>query len=106
MKPVRIGCSGWNYRHWRDGVFYPPRLPPRRWLEHYARHFDTVEVNSTFYRLPIRSAVAGWAEGSPAGFVFAVEASRSSRTSSVSRISALDSSASTSGSAAARVALT
>ena len=37
VKPVRIGCSGWNYQHWRNGVFYPPRLPPRRWLEFYAR---------------------------------------------------------------------
>ena len=58
MKPIRIGCSGWNYKHWRNGVFYPPRLTPRRWLEHYARHFDTVEVNSTFYRLPRETAVA------------------------------------------------
>jgi uncharacterized protein YecE (DUF72 family) len=73
---LRIGCSGWNYDHWRNGVFYPPRLPPRRWLDHYARHFDTVEVNNTFYRLPTVSAVEGWVEGSPAGFCFAVKMSR------------------------------
>ena len=47
----RIGCSGWNYRDWR-GAFYPDGLPARRWLEAYAEHFDTVEVNTTFYRLP------------------------------------------------------
>jgi uncharacterized protein YecE (DUF72 family) len=76
VRPVRIGCSGWNYQHWRDGVFYPPRMPPRRWLEHYARHFDTVEVNSTFYRLPRESAVANWVRESPPGFLFAVKMSR------------------------------
>ena len=73
---IRIGCSGWNYQHWRNGVFYPPRLPPRRWLEFYARHFDTVEVNATFYRLPRESAVANWVRESPAGFLFAVKMSR------------------------------
>jgi len=73
---IRIGCSGWNYQHWRNGVFYPPRLPPRRWLEFYARHFDTVEVNATFYRLPRESAVANWVRESPPGFLFAVKMSR------------------------------
>ena len=76
MKPIRIGCSGWNYQHWRNGVFYPPRLPPRRWLDFYARHFDTVEVNSTFYRLPRETAVANWVAESPPGFLFAVKMSR------------------------------
>jgi uncharacterized protein YecE (DUF72 family) len=75
-RPIRIGCSGWNYAHWRNGVFYPPRLPASRWLEHYAERFDTVEVNSTFYRLPRRDAVARWVERSPRGFVFTVKASR------------------------------
>jgi len=51
-------------------------MPARRWLEHYAQHFDTVEVNNTFYRLPTLSAVEGWAEQSPRGFVFTVKASR------------------------------
>ena len=73
---VRVGCSGWNYGHWRNGVFYPPRMPASRWLEHYARHFDTVEVNATFYRLPTVKAVQGWVEGSPPDFVFAIKASR------------------------------
>jgi len=75
MGEIRIGCSGWNYGHWRKRV-YPKGLPPRRWLQHYATLFDTVEVNATFYRLPTRSAVAGWVEGSPPGFLFAVKASR------------------------------
>ena len=75
MKPVRVGCSGWNYRHWRE-VVYPKGLPASRWLEHYSTMFDTVEVNNTFYRLPNRSAVAGWVEQTPRDFVFAVKASR------------------------------
>jgi uncharacterized protein YecE (DUF72 family) len=73
---VRLGCSGWNYKHWRNGVFYPPRLAPRNWLEFYARHFDTVEINATFYRLPRRDSVARWAVESPPGFCFAVKMSR------------------------------
>jgi uncharacterized protein YecE (DUF72 family) len=76
VKPVRIGCSGWNYDHWRHGVFYPERLPARRWLEYYARFFDTVEVNATFYRLPRESAAAKWLAETPPGFVFAVKMSR------------------------------
>jgi uncharacterized protein YecE (DUF72 family) len=74
-KPVHIGCSGWNYRDWR-GAIYPEGLPARRWLERYAELFDTVEVNNTFYRLPTRSAVEGWVEKTPPGFVIAVKASR------------------------------
>jgi uncharacterized protein YecE (DUF72 family) len=76
VKTLRIGCSGWNYDHWRNGVFYPPRLPPRRWLEYYAQHFDTVEVNATFYRLPREAAVAKWVASTPGGFLFAVKMSR------------------------------
>jgi uncharacterized protein YecE (DUF72 family) len=74
-KPVHIGCSGWNYRDWRGRV-YPEKLPAKRWLEHYAGLFDTVEVNNTFYRLPSESAVKAWADQTPRGFVFAVKASR------------------------------
>ena len=76
MSECRVGCSGWNYQHWRQGVFYPPRFPPRKWLAFYAEHFDTVEVNATFYRLPRPSAVARWVEESPPGFLFAIKMSR------------------------------
>jgi len=75
MRPVRIGCSGWMYDSWR-GRLYPEREPKRRWLELYAEHFDTVEVNSTFYRLARRTAVEGWVSQTPPGFSFAVKASR------------------------------
>jgi uncharacterized protein YecE (DUF72 family) len=75
VRPVRIGCSGWNYPHWRERV-YPKGLPQRRWLAYYAELFDTVEVNNTFYRLPRRESVAAWARETPRGFLFAVKASR------------------------------
>ena len=72
---LRIGTSGWNYKHWR-GIFYPRDLPPRDWLGFYARHFDTVEINYSFYRLPSRENFAAWGEEAPAGFLFAVKANR------------------------------
>jgi uncharacterized protein YecE (DUF72 family) len=75
MTTVRIGCSGWMYDDWR-GRLYPEREPKRRWLELYAEHFDTVEVNSTFYRLAQREAVVSWVAQTPASFTFAVKASR------------------------------
>jgi uncharacterized protein YecE (DUF72 family) len=74
LKPVRIGCSGWNYRDWKDRLY--AGAPAREWLELYARKFDTVEVNNTFYRLPSRNAVEGWVERSPPEFIFAVKMSR------------------------------
>ena len=73
-RAVRVGCSGWNYASWKQ-EFYDG-LPARAWLEHYARHFDTVEINNTFYRLPNRDAVANWVRTTPDGFVFTVKASR------------------------------
>jgi uncharacterized protein YecE (DUF72 family) len=72
---LRIGCSGWNYAHWRER-FYPRGLPTSRWLEHYAEIFDTVEVNATFYRLPTRKACERWTAQTPDDFLFAVKASR------------------------------
>jgi uncharacterized protein YecE (DUF72 family) len=75
-RTYRIGCSGWNYDSWRHGVFYPPRCPSRLWLEFYARHFDTVEVNATFYRLPTVKAVQGWVDQTPDDFLFTIKMSR------------------------------
>jgi uncharacterized protein YecE (DUF72 family) len=72
---IRIGCSGWNYKHWR-GPVYPPELPARLWFDHYASIFDTVEVNNTFYRLPEPETFAAWRDRSPANFVYAIKASR------------------------------
>jgi uncharacterized protein YecE (DUF72 family) len=72
---IRIGTSGWQYADWRD-VLYPRGLAQRDWLATYAQHFDTVEVNATFYRLPNVTAVERWADTAPSGFLFAVKASR------------------------------
>jgi uncharacterized protein YecE (DUF72 family) len=74
MHDLHIGCSGWAYDHWREPVY--DRAPQRAWLELYAAQFPTVEVNTTFYRLPQLSMVEGWAARSPAGFLFAVKVSR------------------------------
>jgi uncharacterized protein YecE (DUF72 family) len=75
VEAVRIGCSGWSYRDWRQS-FYPPKLATSRWLEHYATRFDTVEVNATFYRLQSEDTVRNWSTQVPEGFLFAVKASR------------------------------
>jgi uncharacterized protein YecE (DUF72 family) len=74
-KEIRIGASGWHYRHWR-GPFYPPETPPRKMFDYYLRFFDTVELNNTFYRLPDKSTMLGWRDAAPPGFRFAVKASR------------------------------
>ena len=76
MTRVYIGTSGWNYAGWSDGVFYPPKLAASRWLEFYAEHFDSVEVNNTFYNLPESRVFIEWREKTPDNFVFAVKASR------------------------------
>lgn len=75
IAPIRIGCSGWNYRHWR-GAFYPDGLPARRWFEHYASVFDTVEINNSFYGLPTPETFAKWRGAAPDGFRYAVKANR------------------------------
>jgi uncharacterized protein YecE (DUF72 family) len=72
---LRVGTSGWAYRHWR-GVLYPPGLPQSRWREAYQARFDTVELNTTFYGLPAERTVRQWAHGSPEGFTYAVKGSR------------------------------
>jgi uncharacterized protein YecE (DUF72 family) len=72
---IHIGTSGWQYRDWR-GRFYPGALAQRGWPEHYTTRFDTVEVNSSFYRLPERTTFERWRDQVPSGFVMAVKASR------------------------------
>lgn len=72
---MRVGCSGWQYASWR-GTFYPADLPPAQWLSFYVTRFDTVEINSTFYRLPERDTFVSWRRALPAGFVAATKASR------------------------------
>jgi len=72
---IRIGTSGWVYSHWR-GVFYPNELRQRDWFAYYARVFDTVEINNSFYRLPNAATFDAWREQAPPDFVYSVKASR------------------------------
>jgi uncharacterized protein YecE (DUF72 family) len=72
---IRVGCSGWHYRDWA-GRLYPRDLPTSEWLAAYATHFDTVELNNSFYRLPPAEQFQSWRKQVPRGFLFAVKASR------------------------------
>ena len=72
---VFIGTSGWHYKHW-VGLFYPPKLPTEKMLEFYTEHFDTVELNNTFYHLPQPTSFDKWRESTPRRFLFAVKGSR------------------------------
>ncbi|TMF81172.1 MAG: DUF72 domain-containing protein [Chloroflexi bacterium] len=75
MSEVRVGTSGWQYKHWK-GRFYPKDLPVARWLEHYTRFFDTVELNSPFYRQPEKKTFEKWRHVVPEDFVYAVKLNR------------------------------
>lgn len=72
---LRIGCSGWHYRHWL-GTFYPEKTPASRMFDFYKERFDCVELNNTFYRLPRETAVQAWRDAAPRGFRFAAKGSR------------------------------
>jgi uncharacterized protein YecE (DUF72 family) len=71
----RIGTSGYQYNHW-NGLFYPQEMPKRQWFSFYARRFDTVEINNTFYHLPSAEAFDAWRVQAPAGFCYALKYSR------------------------------
>ena len=73
---VHIGTSGWHYKHWLGGVFYPEGMRASEMFDFYARHFDTVEINNSFYRLPAATTFDNWRDASPPNFCFAVKASR------------------------------
>jgi uncharacterized protein YecE (DUF72 family) len=75
MPTLHVGCSGFFYDHWK-GNFYLADLPKKRWLEHYAKTFSTVELNVTFYQLPDKETFNRWYEETPPGFVFSVKGSR------------------------------
>ncbi len=71
MAEIRIGTSGWMYRHWRRGAFYPEGLRQKDEFPHYASLFDTVEVNGSFYRLPVQGTPEAWRKQAPTGFIYA-----------------------------------
>jgi len=70
-----IGTSGWSYNHWK-GPFYPEKFPNNKMLKHYVKYFETVEVNSTFYRIPSTNTVQTWREETPEHFIFAIKANQ------------------------------
>jgi uncharacterized protein YecE (DUF72 family) len=72
---IRIGTSGWHYKHW-VGRFYPEKMPATRMLAYYCERFDTVELNNSFYRLPPKQSLAAWRDSVPDDFCFAVKGSR------------------------------
>jgi uncharacterized protein YecE (DUF72 family) len=76
MARVFLGTSGYNYRHWWNGVFYPRTLLQKGWLEFYSQFFDTVELNVTFYRLPNRKTFEDWYQRTPGDFLFSIKGSR------------------------------
>ncbi len=75
MARLHAGTSGWMYDDWR-GRFYPPDIPKTKWFSHYARHFSTVELNYSFYRLPSEKSLRTWRERAPDGFIYALKVSR------------------------------
>lgn len=72
---IKIGTSGWSYAHW-DKVFYPEELEQKAHLAFYASFFNTVEINTTFYHLPLENVVKNWRLQVPKNFIFSVKASR------------------------------
>ncbi|MEW5802573.1 MAG: DUF72 domain-containing protein [bacterium] len=74
-KGVRVGCSGWNYPHWR-GLFYPEEVQKTHWFDFYQASFNTVEINNTFYKLPEEQVFRQWERQARDGFIYAVKANR------------------------------
>ncbi|WP_032112556.1 DUF72 domain-containing protein [Candidatus Paracaedibacter symbiosus] len=72
---VRVGCSGWIYPCWK-GLFYPTNLPYQEWFSFYAHHFNSVEINNTFYRFPTINAINKWYTQAPKGFSYSLKANR------------------------------
>jgi uncharacterized protein YecE (DUF72 family) len=76
MSHLFVGTSGWNYKHWWNGVFYARDLKPANWLSYFGTQFETVEINNSFYGLPTEAAFQSWRAQTPKDFTFAVKASR------------------------------
>ena len=75
VSKIHVGCSGWVYKHWR-GLLYPEGLPQRLWFQRYSEEFDTVEINASFYRVPLDTTFVGWRDKAPDGFRYAVKVNR------------------------------
>jgi len=75
MTKFYIGCSGFHYKEWKE-LFYPEKLPQSKWFEFYCEHFNTLEINSTFYKFPTEKSLVKWHDTSPEDFKFSVKAPR------------------------------
>lgn len=75
MTEWNIGCSGFHYKHWKE-IFYPKGLPQTRWFEYYCQYFNTLELNTSFYRFPKLTAFESWYQRSPENFKFSIKAPR------------------------------
>ncbi len=75
MTKFYIGCSGFHYKDWKD-FFYPEKLPQSKWFEFYCEHFNTLEINNTFYKFPTEKSLVKWHDASPEDFKFSVKAPR------------------------------
>lgn len=75
QKHIHIGTSGWHYGHW-EGPFYPADISSEKYLEYYSKSFHTVEINSSFYRMPDRETIREWRDTVPENFIFSIKASR------------------------------
>ena len=69
---IYIGCSGFHYKEWKS-VFYPERLPQSKWFRFYCEHFNTLELNVTFYKFPTEKSLTKWYTESPEDFKFSVK---------------------------------
>lgn len=72
---IHIGTSGWSYKHWKN-IFYPPKLKPTEWIRFYSDHFNTTEINGSFYKLPTKETVIEWTKKAPKDFLFCPKMSR------------------------------
>ena len=75
MNHFHIGCSGFYYRDWK-AIFYPEKLPQTKWFEYYSQHFNTLEINSSFYKFPTEKSLKKWYDTSPADFKFSLKVPR------------------------------
>lgn len=75
MAKIYIGCSGFHYKEWKD-FFYPEKLPQSKWFQYYCEHFNTLEINATFYKFPTEKSLAKWYNTSPDDFKFSVKVPR------------------------------
>ena len=72
MQNLHLGTIGWSYNFWK-GKFYPNKTAPKDYLAYYASQFNTVEVDSTFYRIPTQPTVTNWKQQTPENFMFSLK---------------------------------